>query len=351
VTADRGIERERLLPVLDGRHWPPADLQKAGLVDSVGYREDALRILGQLAGLGEKPRTIRLSRRHEARRDWTVPTRIAVIYAAGAIESGSSGGDLLLGPYMGSETMTRQIEAAFRNPAVQAVVLRVESPGGSSVASDLIHHAIARMKRETGKPVVVSMGGVAASGGYNIAVTGDYLLADRFTVTGSIGVLLVKPSLEGWYAKHDVRQEAFERGRFMGGWSYARDWNAEMQASADSATYAEYREFVSVVAAGRKLSWEDVDRVAQGRVWFGADAQERRLVDGIGGLEDAIRKARELAGIPAEEKIRIAEYRRPRPALLQRLLRAWVGQTWESGVRMPQAGEMLYWMADDEAVP
>src|SRR5207244_533799 len=103
-----------------------------------------------------------------ARREWTVPTRIAVVYAAGAIETGSSGNDLLLGPFMGSETVSRQIERAFRNPRVEAVVLRVESPGGSSLGSDLIHHAIMRIKRETGKPLIVSMGGAAASGGYNI---------------------------------------------------------------------------------------------------------------------------------------------------------------------------------------
>jgi protease-4 len=349
VTTDRGIERGRLEPVLDGRRWTSEDLRKAGLVDSIGYREDAARILGRLAGLGPRPRAVEISKRQEARREWTRPTRLAVIYAAGAIESGRSGNDLLMGPFMGAETMSRQIEAAFRNPAVEAVVLRVESTGGSSLASDLIHHTVARMKRETKKPLVVSMGGVAASGGYHISVPADRILADRFTVTGSIGVVLVKPSIQRWDAEHQVRNDVFERGRYMRGWSLHRDWDPEIQASADSATFMEYQDFVATVAEARKLSFEEVDEAAQGRVWLGEDALERKLVDQIGGLEDAIREAKLMAKIPEDEKIRIAEYRRPRLPLLQRLVGTAVSETWERSMRMPEPGEMLYWMADEGA--
>jgi protease-4 len=350
VSADRGIGRERLLGVLDGRRWTSAELQTAGLLDSVGYREDALRMLGRQAGLGARPHTVRLARREAARRDWTTPSPIAVVYASGAIETGRSGSDLLMGPTMGSETMTRQIERAFRNPSVRAVVLRVESPGGSSVGSDLIEHALERMKRETGKPLVVSMGGAAASGGYNISVPGDRIYADRFTATGSIGVLLVKPSFEGWYAKHEVRQETFERGPYMRGWSSARDWDPEIQAAADSAVYAEYKDFVTTVADARRLPWDEVERSAQGRVWFGKDALERKLVDGIGGLEDAIAEGRRLADVPEGQKIRIVEYRRPQAPLLQRLAGSLVSETWQSTVRWPAPGELLYW-TDEEILP
>src|SRR5439155_21282203 len=145
-------DRERLLTVLDGRTWRPDDLQQFGVIDSIGYKEDALRILGKLAGLGAKPRARRLSDEDVAPREWTVPSPVAVIYASGAIESGKSGNDLLDGPYMGSETGARQIVSAVRNRDVKAVVRRVESPGGTSLGSDLNHHAAERMKRETKKP-------------------------------------------------------------------------------------------------------------------------------------------------------------------------------------------------------
>ena len=350
VSADRHIDRERLLTVLDGRSWRPVDLQHFGVIDSIGYKEDALRILGKLAGLGAKPRARRLSDEDVAPREWTVPSPVAVIYASGAIESGKSGNDLLDGPYMGSETVARQIESAFRNRAVKAVVLRVESPGGTSLGSDLIHHAAERMKRETKKPLIISMGRLAASGGYHISVPGDRIYCDRFTRTGSIGVLFVRPSFERWYAQHHVRQDAFERGPYMRGWSQGRDWDAEMQASADSSVYQDYREFVSTVAEGRHLSWEAVDRVAQGRVWMGDDAVERKLVDQIGGLDEAIAEARRRAGVPAGERIRLVEYRRPRPGLFQRLAGSAVSATLERNLHLPDETETLL-RIDDEAAP
>ena len=266
----------------------------------------------------------------------------------GGIESGASGNDLLLGPYMGSETLSRQIENAFRRRDIKAVVLRVESPGGSSIASDLIHHATERMRRQSKKPLVVSMASAAASGGYHISLAADRIFADRFTRTGSIGVLFVKPSLEGWYAKHGVHEDDFDRGRYVRGLSIARDWDAEMQATADSAIADYYRGFVAKVADGRHLAWAQVDSVAQGRVWMGEDAQRHRLVDQIGGLEEAIAEARRRAGIPEDERIRLAEYRRPRPWLLERLAGSAMSTLWAHAAHLPEAGA-VYYLADDDA--
>jgi protease IV len=345
ITADRKISRERLMPVLDGRRWPPIDLQKAGLVDTVGYREDAVRILGRLTRLGDKPRVARLDR-PEARREWTLPTRIAVIYATGSIESGRSGNDLLLGPFMGSETITRQIESAFKRRDVKAVVLRIESGGGSSLASDLMHHALVRMRGETKKPLIVSMGLAAASGGYHIALPARKIFADRFTRTGSIGVVFVKPSIEGWYSQHHVRQDFFERGRYMRGLSEAQDWDKEIQASADSAIQREYRDFVALVAGSRNLTWDQAHAVAQGRVWLGEDALDRKLVDAIGGLEEAVGEARREIGVPEGEKLRLVEYRRPRPGVVERLVGSYVTELWDRSAHVPDTNAALYWMED-----
>lgn len=348
VAADRRMDRAQLTTLLDGRAWPPREVQRAGLVDSIGYREDALRMLGHRCGLGARPRVVSAGRARAAVRAWNVPTRIAVVYASGGIETGRSGNDLLFGPTMGAETMRRQIERAFKQPGVRAVVLRVESPGGSALGSNLIDHALVRMRHEARKPLIVSMGSVAASGGYHISMNADRIFADRFTRTGSIGVLTTKPSIAGWERKHGVREDDFDRGSYMRGWSFHQDWDARLQASADSSIADTYHLFVSKVAAGRKLSYDAVDAVAQGRVWLGEDARERRLVDEIGGLEQAIAAARTRGGIPAGEKIRIAEFRRPRPSLLQRLAGSAVREAWEQTVGLPNLGEPLYW-ADDEA--
>lgn len=329
VSADRHMDPARLRTLLDGRAWPAEDLVKAGLVDTVGYRAEARALLGRLAGLGPDPPRVDLDDTPEAVRAWRVPTEIAVVYASGAIEGGESGSDLIEGPYMGSDTIVRQLEDAFERSDVRAVVLRVESPGGEVTASNLIEHAAERFKRKYGKPLVVSMGGVAASGGYYLSVPGDRILADRFTATGSIGVVYVKPSLEGWFAKHRVRQFAAERGDYMGGLSLGEDWDAREQASADSAIGRSYRTFLAKVAAGRKRSVAEIEPVAGGRVWFGDDARERGLVDAIGGLDDAIAEARRLAGVPQGERIAPAEYRRAPPSLLERLFTPSLAEAWE----------------------
>lgn len=330
----RNVPAARFANVLDGRAWTAADLVTAGLVDSVGYREDALRTLGRLAGLGAKPRTVHLGRVPLARREWTRRTPVAVVYASGAIETGRSGSDLLSGSYMGSETVVGQLERAFKAPGVKAVVLRVESPGGSAIASDLVDHAVQRLKRETGKPCIVSMGSVAASGGYYISAHADRIYADRHTRTGSIGVLFVKPSLEGFYAKHGIRQDDFDRGAYMAGGSLGRDWTPAFQASADSAIRRHYDQFVAKVADGRGLKPDDVYPVAQGRVWLGDDARERRLVDEIGGFEAALADARRRAGVPPGEKIHLFELRRPRGNFLERVIRGWVTETLEREASM-----------------
>lgn len=347
LLAARPTDRRRLGAVLDGRPWRAADLVRAGLVDTVGYREDAVALAGRLARLGARPRLTRLDRVPRARRAWTAPTRIAVVYASGGIQTGGSGNDVLFGPSMGSATVVRQLEHAFRRRDVRAVVLRVESPGGSALASDLIHHATERLTRETGKPLIVSMGSVAASGGYYIAAAGDRIYADRFTRTGSIGVVSWKPSLQQWYREHHVHEDDFTRGAHTGLESAAHDWTAEEQAIADSATRRWYDDFVARVARGRHRTLAEIDSVAQGRVWMADDARERHLVDAIGGLDEAIAEARRRAHVPAGQSIRLAEYGVPRPGLVQRLIARAASAVWEQQLRTPDAGGALYW--DDEA--
>ena len=335
VSNGRAVPVEKFVHILDGRPYPPAALVHAGLVDSVLWREEAYADLGRLAGLGKKPRGVDLGKIVQARTAWRVPARIAVVYASGAIVSGRSTRDALDGGVMGDATIVSQLEQACRAPGVRAVVLRIESPGGSAAASYTMDHAVERLRQETGKPIVVSMGSVAASGGYFMATHADKIYADKHTVTGSIGVVYVKPSLEGAYAKLGVRQDDFERGGYMRGLSYARDWRAREQATADSSIRRTYRTFVDRVRDGRKLENFEAFAYAQGRVWLGEDATERKLVDGLGGLEAAIGEARRLGGVPSGEKIALLEFRRPRGSFLERLAGSLVRSELDGLLRMP----------------
>jgi protease-4 len=335
VSSGRAVAPERLAAILDGRPYTPMALMRAGLIDSVLWREEALADLGRLAGLGKKPRGVDMRKVVQARTAWRVPARIAVVYASGPIVNGRSTRDALDGGVMGDATIVAQLEQACRAPGVRAVVLRIESPGGSAAASYTMDHAVERLRQETGKPIVVSMGSVAASGGYFMALHADKIYADKHTVTGSIGVVYVKPSFEGAYAKLGVRQDDFDRGDHMRGLSHARDWRAREQAVADSAIRRTYRTFVDRVRDGRKLEPFEANAYALGRAWMGEDAADRKLVDGIGGLEAAIGEARRLGGVTAGEKIALLEFRRPRGSFLERLTSGLVRSELDGLLRLP----------------
>ena len=324
VTAARGITPERLFPILDGRDYDARVLARLGVIDSVGWREAALAELGRLTGLGKKPRLADLRRMPESRTRWNTPQRIAVVYAGGGIVDGKSGSDLLEGSVMGDQTIAAQLERAFKAPGVKAVVLRVDSPGGSSGASFLMDRAVERIKKDARKPLVVSMASVAASGGYFMSVHADRIYANRNTVTGSIGVLFVKPSFEGVYEKLGVRQQDYERGDYMRGMSPARNWRPQDQAAADSSIKRLYRVFTDRVRDGRKMEGYEVASFAQGRPWLGEDAVQTKLIDSIGGLDAAVAEARRLGGIPKDEKISFLEFRHPNGSFVQRVVGSWL---------------------------
>jgi protease-4 len=168
------------------------------------------------------------------------------------------------------------------------------------------------------------MASVAASGGYFLSAHADKIVANKHTVTGSIGVLFVKPSFEGLYEKLGVRQDDFDRGAYMRGLSPARRWRPQDQAAADSAIKRTYRTFVERVMDGRRLQTFEAYGYAQGRPWMGEDAAERKLVDAIGGLESAIDEARRLGGIPKGEKIAFVEFKHPQGGLLDRVIGSWL---------------------------
>lgn len=241
--------------------------------------------------------------------------RVATVYVDGTIQGGSSGSDPVFGPIAGSETVIERLERAAADTGVGAVVLRVDSPGGSAPASDAIHRAVQRVRRA--KPVVASLGGSAASGGYYVAMGADAIVADPLTITGSIGVFTGKIVLAGLYEKLGVTHTTLDRGTNAGMFDDLAPFTAVQRAAVEDRLRSFYRRFVQRVAEGRDLSPAAVDSVAGGRVWSGRRARDHELVDELGSYARALSVAAERAGL--EGPVRVRTYQ-PRPGLLERVL-------------------------------
>jgi protease-4 len=303
------IARGRGRPVAEVRRWIDVGLYDgpsalaAGLVDTLLDPEELLE------GLGDPDDVARLEAyalsggtrggRHE----------VALVVGSGIIMPGPSRRDQLMGDILGSETMVEQLQRARQDDEVDAVILRVDSPGGSALASDLIWHEVARVRQE--KPVIVSMGGLAASGGYYIACGADSIFAGTGTLTGSIGVFMGKYDLGGLYDKLGVHREFIQRGENALMLRDAGGFSDEQRELLQDQLERFYERFLAKVAAGRSMDRDAVHEVAQGRVWTGEDGLAAGLVDGIGGLSRALDAARSLIGAGPDERLGIRTYGEP----------------------------------------
>jgi protease-4 len=229
--------------------------------------------------------------------------KVAMVYAVGEIVSGESHNSPLGGSFAGSDTVGHALRDAGEDDEVKAIVLRVDSPGGSGTASDVIWREVQKARKS--KPVVVSMGDLAASGGYYIAMGSDGIVAQPGTITGSIGVFGGKFSLHGLYDKLGVTKEILTRGQHADIFTEYRPWTDEERAKIRELMTEFYREFVSKAAQGRKRTYEQVHEVAQGRVWTGREALDRGLVDRMGGMDVALAMAKERAGIRKDQDVRL----------------------------------------------
>jgi protease-4 len=296
----RGIDDARMREIADGRVYMHADAVNLGLIDVVGWEDDARKELGALAGARAPDRfhTSPVGARRYWTERWRPAPAVAVVGAYGRIRPGGSKQDFFDGGRtMGSATVVRQLRAAAGHPGVRAIVLRVDSGGGSSLASNEILTEIRRIQREVGIPVVISMGDVAGSGGYWISMYGDEIFADPFTVTGSIGVVFYMPVLERLYDKIGVTNEVFKVGEHADALSPSRPMTEDERGYLADVIDDMYEYFIENVSKGRNIDPDEVRRIAGGRVYFGTQALDLGLVDRIGGLEDAIAHAAERAGI------------------------------------------------------
>jgi protease-4 len=301
IASGRGLEAAKVRSLVDGGYYPPPQAKEQKLVDYVCYPDELEKTAADYIGAA----TCRISdygAQAPASPDWGTPPEIAVVYATGAIATGESKSTPLTGEAtLGSDTLVHALKDAGNDYSVRAIVLRVDSPGGDGFASDEVWHEIERVKKK--KPVVVSMGNVAASGGYYISQGANEIFANPGTVTGSIGVFLLKPNFAKLYEKVDYKVYLLSRGALSETFTTSRPWTAEEKDAAARLIDVFYRDFITKAAAGRKTTPEAIDAVGRGHVWIGEKAKELKLVDTMGGLEEAVAKAKELAHIPAKRRI------------------------------------------------
>jgi len=303
IARGRGRSPETVRRWIDVGMYDGAAALSAGLVDTLLDAKDLLTEVypeDEITALADYVR-----RRQHGR----AAHEIALITAAGMIVPGETRRDNLQGRFLGSDTVIDQLARAREDEDIEAVLLRVDSPGGSALASDLIWREIERVRAV--KPVVVSMGGYAASGGYYIACGADSIFADQGTLTGSIGVFAGKLDWTGLYAKLGVHREFITRGENALFWHDAGGFTPTQRAIFQAQLDQFYERFLAKVAAGRGLTRDEVHAVAQGRVWTGAQAVESGLVDEVGSLDRALRSVKAMLGVASDERVVVHTYTKP----------------------------------------
>jgi protease-4 len=304
IAKGRSKEPAAVRALIDKGPFTAKEAIAEGLIDGTAFPDEVAKKvhkhLGQRVYLDDRWKTT------DQRNGWLAPKEVAVILVDGVITTGNSRGPGLFGGgrTAGSETIIRQLKTAKKDSNIKAVVLRVDSPGGSAYASDEIWRAVEEFQRG-GKPVVVSMGGVAASGGYYVSSGADAIYASPSTITGSIGVIGGKFSMEGLYEKLGINYELYNRGRNSAMFSSSKPFDATEFAAFDKMIGDIYGQFTNKVAVGRSMEQEEVEEVARGRVWSGTDARSKRLVDELGGFGDAVARARVEAGIRPTTRVEL----------------------------------------------
>lgn len=308
VAQGRNLSEEAVRSAIDDFTFSPARAVEAKLLDGLLYYDQVLDGLKRpdeetpaLVDLDEYERVDPQSLHLET------GTQIAVLNISGEIRSGKSGRFGLFGrEVVGSGTIVEALKEIRRDKDTKAVVVRISSPGGSSLASDIMWREISLLSKE--KPVVVSMSDVAASGGYWVATAADTIVAQPGTITGSIGVFMGKFNVSELMDKVGVNVEVVSRGQYAQLLSPLRGFSEEELEKVTAMLQETYDTFVDRVAKSRKMSPHEVDQVARGRVWTGVQAKELGLVDELGGFDAAIDLAKEHAHIEASEDVRLVHY-------------------------------------------
>jgi len=320
IATDRKLTPEKVRELVDTGVFTPDAAREAGLIDVVGYEDEVAATLAKNVELDE-PKIARDYAERKMDNDFSgigglvklvemlsgqkqaaaagKGKQVAIIHVTGEIAEGKGRDDLLAGGSAGSDSVIEAIRDAAKDEKVAAIVLRIDSPGGSALASDLIWREAERTK----KPVVASLSDTAASGGYYIAVAADRIVAAPGTLTGSIGVVGGKIAVGGALERYGVHTDVVSKGKNAGWLSMQTPFTAAEREAFMTTMKDVYRLFTSKVAAGRKMDPAKLDALAEGRVFTGRMAKEAGLVDRLGTLDDAIDEAKQLAGIAADEEL------------------------------------------------
>jgi protease IV len=319
IAEARGLDPVVLRGQIDRGPFIGQEAVEAGLVDGLLYRDEVYQRARALAGEnGARDPSLLYLRRYWQRAERPYAKGrdvIALVYGVGPVTRGRSRFDPLTGDSnMGGDSVAAAIRAAVDDERVRAIVLRVDSPGGSYVASDMIWREVVRA-RQAGKPVIISMGDLAASGGYFVAMAADRIVAQPGTITGSIGVLGGKFLMEEMWSKLGVSFDSVQAGDNAHMWSALHDFDEAQWERFNRWLDRVYDDFTAKVAEGRGLTQEQVHQIAKGRIWSGVDALQIGLVDELGGLSTAIHLARDAAGIDPDVRVRVREFPSPRTPL------------------------------------
>jgi protease-4 len=338
ISDGRDLTPEEVRARIDRAPYGPREALAEGLLDGVCYEDE----LPERLGVGE--RRARLAEWSRARRALKVPyrrrqrKRVALVSLSGAIVRGRSRKlpvplPFVGGEQAGSESVVAALRVAEKSRRIAAVLFYVDSPGGDALASDLIWREIARLRAK--KPVVVLMGNAAASGGYYVSVPASHVVARRSTVTGSIGVLTIRPVARGLYEKLGINPVAIDRGAHAGLLDPTRLPDDEELRVIEGQIQHIYAAFKDRVSLGRGMEVQELEGIAGGRVWTGTEALDLGLVDEIGGFREALRKARELGGIDRDvpevlTKVNPPRSGRPSPGEPAEVALQTIGETWQA---------------------
>jgi protease-4 len=307
----RQIAPEKFQAVVDAGPYLGKEAVAAKLVDAIAYRDEVYGDVKSKAGDGAELLYLdkylsRAGRPHDRGKT------VALVFGVGDVTRGKSDYDPVQGSQsMGSDTVAGAIRAAAEDKDVKAILFRVDSPGGSYVASDTIWREVVRA-RQAGKPVIVSMGNLAGSGGYFVAMAADKIVAEPGTITASIGVLGGKMLTSGLWDKVGLSWDEVHQGENATMFTGTHDYTPAEWARFEAWLDRVYVDFTSKVADGRKLPIEKVLEIAKGRIWSGQDAKNLGLVDELGGYDTALKLAKKAAGIPISDEVKIVVYPQPK---------------------------------------
>ncbi len=307
IHARRDLSRDTVRDLFDEGFLQATEAKESGLVDDLVHQQDLEEWVREQAGAYRPVGSdTYLGRRLPSEVSLQSPRRVAVLYADGPIHSGD--GTLMPDATVGSRTLRKTLRDIRDSGQYEGILFRVNSPGGSAVASDKIAREIQRTRTDEELPVVTSMGDVAGSGGYYISALSEPIYANRTTITGSIGVVMGKFTVEELHDKIGYRTQDVTRGERADMNSSTRDWTDDEHEKIMSLMSHTYDQFVEVVQEGRNRSRNEIEDVAQGKVWTGRQAKKHKLVDELGGMDEALRHVRSKTGISEEEPLRLDPY-------------------------------------------